>query len=490
MSEAQFVCFQCDRHHGRPESIRHASKLFCSKVCRDVFADGTLPRSAFAQAAERHAGTAAVTNWTAEEQEIAAEFNVRFRRGVVAFCECGEMLLQAKGSMEHGRFVAWVEAALPIHLRTAQQFMQIAGDPNIRRTVSSGKSESCALLPLDRRILAELCGLEPETFDGFVEDGVIHADMKRGDVKRAQVAAAHAAPVAHAAPLPEGTYGAILADPPWRFRPFGDGGLGRAPESHYPTMATDDIAALPVGDLAAKDCALFLWTVPSMLLDALTVMRSWGFEYRTTAFVWHKKGQPGLGYWTRKGSELCLLGLNGAPKRLSADVSEVIHAPRGKHSEKPGEAYRRIERLVAGPYMELFARKSHLGWNRWGNDPALAVKPPIRKSVDPDGETVPDGEVDEVLQFPGRNGESCRIQLHRDRESGLWMWAVSVQFPSECHGFGFGHQVGPKWGKFAEDRASALHWAFEQLIEDVERQDSDYARKILKRIREWREDVN
>ena len=67
---------------------------------------------------------------------------------------------------------------------------------------------------------------------------------------------------------------------------------------------------------------------------------------------------------------------------------------------------------------------------------------------------------------------------------------MSVQFPSECHGFGFGHQVGPKWGKFAEDRASALHWAFEQLIEDVERQDSDYARKILKRIREWREDVN
>ena len=420
--------------------------------------------------------------------KVADAWGARFRRtwggAVDRIVECGHVLRLAKDELPHGAWEWFVSEYTPLGMRGAQRLMQIAEDPNITRRVKEQKASQETLLPPDRLTLTEICGLEPETFDGLVKDGVIHADMRRGDVKRAQVAAAHADPAAEAAPLPEGRHGAILADPPWHFQAFGAGGTDRSPENHYPTMKTDEIAALPVGELAAQDCALFLWTTAAMMPDALTVMRSWGFDYRTVAFTWVKKGAPGLGYWTRKRSELCLLGVKGAPRRLNADVDEVVEAARGKHSEKPAAVYRRIERLVAGPYMELFARKAHLGWNRWGNDPTLAVPPPIRERSDPDGKVVPEGEVDEVLEMPGlKKRERCEIQLHRDRERGLWMWGTRVQF----EGGGHGYQVGPKWGKFAKERAHALHWAFDELKKMAgSRTEGD---GTLKRIRKWEESL-
>ena len=44
-------------------------------------------------------------------------------------------------------------------------------------------------------------------------------------------------------------------------------GAGRSAESHYPTMSIEDIRALPVSELADRDCALFLWITFPMLLD-------------------------------------------------------------------------------------------------------------------------------------------------------------------------------------------------------------------------------
>jgi N6-adenosine-specific RNA methylase IME4 len=78
--------------------------------------------------------------------------------------------------------------------------------------------------------------------------------------------------------------------------------------------------------------------------------------------------QVGLGYWTRANSEVCLLATRGAPKRLNADVRQGIVEPRREHSRKPTVVYERIERLVAGPYVELFARSRRAGWSSWGNE--------------------------------------------------------------------------------------------------------------------------
>jgi N6-adenosine-specific RNA methylase IME4 len=168
--------------------------------------------------------------------------------------------------------------------------------------------------------------------------------------------------------------GVICVDAPWEFHTWSDKGGSRSPKRHYDTMTLDDIKALPVPQLAAKDCAALLWAVCPELPGAIDVIRAWGFEYSTVAFAWVKQNPSGdglftgLGYHTRSNIEPCLLALRGAPVRLAMDVHQVVMAPVGAHSEKPDEVYRRIERLYPGPYLELFARRERPGWSVWGNE--------------------------------------------------------------------------------------------------------------------------
>jgi N6-adenosine-specific RNA methylase IME4 len=193
--------------------------------------------------------------------------------------------------------------------------------------------------------------------------------------------------------LPKGQAGAIYADPPWRFEVWngetavkcrsgkpGMHGTYVSASVHYQTMAPADIAALPVKDLAAPDACLFLWISWPLLLEAVALIEAWGFTYKTCAFSWMKghvrqidffrddaDASMGMGYWTRANSEVCLLGTRGKPKRQHADVRQGIIEPRREHSRKPDCVYDRIERLVPGPYIELFARNTRPGWTSWGN---------------------------------------------------------------------------------------------------------------------------
>lgn len=169
-------------------------------------------------------------------------------------------------------------------------------------------------------------------------------------------------------------YGAILADPPWKFEAYSNKGITtRSAESHYRTEAVTSLRDLPVADWAAKDCTLFMWVVDSHLDQGIELMRAWGFDYKTIAFVWvktAKNGQPrmSMGLWTRKMSEVCLLGTRGKPVRQGRGVRQVIMAPRREHSRKPDEQYERIQSLVSGPYLEMFARQAYPGWHQWGNE--------------------------------------------------------------------------------------------------------------------------
>jgi len=179
--------------------------------------------------------------------------------------------------------------------------------------------------------------------------------------------------------LPRNHYGAILADPPWLFEIWGKNeGASRDPK--YNCTGVDELKTFPVSDLAAPDCVLFMWITWPILLDALDLIEAWGFKYKTCGFSWMKAHagqvelfhdeihvQVGLGYWTRANSEVCLLATRGKPKRLNADVRQGIIAPRREHSRKPDGIHERIERLVAGPYLELFARQKRPGWDVWGN---------------------------------------------------------------------------------------------------------------------------
>lgn len=176
-------------------------------------------------------------------------------------------------------------------------------------------------------------------------------------------------------------YGAIYADPPWSFRNWSAKGTGRNAVSHYDCLDLRSLAALPIPELAAENCALFLWaTDPLLLPRAIELMHAWGFEYKTVAFYWVKLNSAarneadyftGLGYWTRANPEQCLLGTRGKPPRQAKDVKRLVVEKRREHSRKPDCVRERIERLVTGPYLELFARETKPGWDCWGNQVAL-----------------------------------------------------------------------------------------------------------------------
>ena len=146
-------------------------------------------------------------------------------------------------------------------------------------------------------------------------------------------------------------------------------------ERHYPTMELDEITSMPVKELADKDAILFLWTTLPMIQEALQVIKAWGFEYKTTAFVWVKLARHsdgifwGLGYWTRSNVEICMLATKGHPKRVAKNIHQVIISHVEEHSKKPAEARRRIEALMGDvPKIELFARRPARGWDVWGNE--------------------------------------------------------------------------------------------------------------------------
>lgn len=170
-------------------------------------------------------------------------------------------------------------------------------------------------------------------------------------------------------------YRAIYADPPWRFRTWSETNQAKSPSRHYALMTMDELKKLPVGELAAPDSAIFMWAVNPMLPHALELMGAWGFKYATVAFTWAKRTPTdgawhfGLGYWTRQNTEQCLLGVRGKPKVLKSagSVRQLIVEPRREHSRKPDRIRTDIERLISGPYLELFARSSAPGWDCWGN---------------------------------------------------------------------------------------------------------------------------
>lgn len=105
--------------------------------------------------------------------------------------------------------------------------------------------------------------------------------------------------------IPNEKFEIIYADPPWRYD-FSNT-KNREIENHYPTMTTEDICNLPIS--TSDNCILYLWATAPKLLEALKVLQSWGFEYKTQA-VWDKLIM-GMGYWFRGQHEILIVGTKG-----------------------------------------------------------------------------------------------------------------------------------------------------------------------------------
>ena len=157
----------------------------------------------------------------------------------------------------------------------------------------------------------------------------------------------------------------VYADPPWRYD-FSKSD-SREIENQYPTMTVEEICALKIQ--AADNAVLYLWATAPKLLEALAVMKAWGFTYKTNA-IWDKE-IVGMGYWFRGQHEILLVGTKGkfSPPAQSVRVSSVIRERRTKHSKKPAV----IRDMIASWFpnetkVELFARQNVAGWHSWGNE--------------------------------------------------------------------------------------------------------------------------
>lgn len=173
-----------------------------------------------------------------------------------------------------------------------------------------------------------------------------------------------------------GSFGTILADPPWQF-------LNRtgkmAPEHRrlmrYPTLSLPEICELLVEQLSLPQSHLYLWVPNALLQEGLEVMKAWGFQYKTN-LVWYKvrkDGGPdgrGVGFYFRNVTELVLFGVRDNFRTLAPGRRQVnlIESRKREHSRKPDELYDVIEQCSPGPYLELFARQRRSNWQQWGNE--------------------------------------------------------------------------------------------------------------------------
>lgn len=178
-------------------------------------------------------------------------------------------------------------------------------------------------------------------------------------------------------------FGTIVADPPWRFT----NRTGKvAPEhkrlSRYDTMSIAEIADLPVREVAADKSHCYLWTPNALVPDALKVLESWGFTYKTM-FIWHKVRKDGgsdgrgVGFYFRNVTETILFGVRGSLRTFQPGRTQVnlLATRKREHSRKPDEMYGIVQECSPGPFLEMFARYPQPGWSAWGDESAPDVQP-------------------------------------------------------------------------------------------------------------------
>ena len=193
-------------------------------------------------------------------------------------------------------------------------------------------------------------------------------------------------------------YRTIVADPPWDVKAGPASGdytvvdgkqvwnlaSNKSRDLAFAPMSLEEIAALPVSELAEPDAHLYLWTTNGYLPNAFAVMHAWGFSYSTT-LVWAKNpfGGGGLGGAWRITTEFLLFGRRGSLPALTEHIGTWFHVKReyderGKpqHSRKPAAFLDHIEQVSPGPYLEMFSRRTRLGWDTWGNEALQHVEMP------------------------------------------------------------------------------------------------------------------
>lgn len=195
----------------------------------------------------------------------------------------------------------------------------------------------------NKRELGRLAKLDGTTLEKVTTELVNGARS----VKQAQRSVVAQRIRAESPPLPKGPYRVLVLDPPWDYKKRKNDPTHRS-SLDYPSMSVDEIAALPVPELAHNDAVLWLWTTNAFLDEAHELAKGWGFVVKT-ALTW-AKDRPGLGDWLRGQTEHVLLCVQGHPCVELGGQSTLLTAKRREHSRKPDEFYAMVEQL---PWIEI-----------------------------------------------------------------------------------------------------------------------------------------
>lgn len=182
-------------------------------------------------------------------------------------------------------------------------------------------------------------------------------------------------------------YGSFVVDPPWPYRSKGKFGqtlehrpnrdntlarLGTSSRDRYGAMTIKELMNLKIPQFAADNSHLYLWTTNSFLEEAFSLVRAWGFNFKTV-LTWTKiqsNGKPSMkmGYYYRGATEHCLFAVRGKLRLLGKASSTAILLPRTPHSVKPDGFYAIVEEQSPGPRLDVFARAKRPGWDTYGNE--------------------------------------------------------------------------------------------------------------------------
>ena len=317
---------------------------------------------------------AAIAPRPSTADEWAAVVRSHLARTVESIVAAGRDLLEAKASLPHGEWLPMLAKA-GVNDSTARKMMAVAGHP----VLANQDHGHDMALPPSWRTLYELTKVPDPELVAAIESGIVRPDMPRKEaaaLARGRITIEDAPPLA---PIAEGQYATIVADPPWS---YGNTSTRGAAEDHYSTMSIEELCDLDVDgqtvdERAAPESHLYLWTTAGHLPEAFSVMEAWGFTYKTY-IVWVKP-QMGMGNYFRVSTELVLFGVKGGLRTNHRGLKNYFEARRGKHSAKPRVFREMVMQASHGPYLELFSRcrkdrelacdcsKCENGWDVWGD---------------------------------------------------------------------------------------------------------------------------